>query len=128
MDAENQVANYKESEPALVWRRFMAARFHANQVEIESLILTHPDAHYLWDGDGAPPGIAEQLISISDMGIVSIIAGSIESGRVTLMAELGKIDAQLVDGTWRIDAAPIIAIDKANAEPSDAPQPRNEAF
>jgi hypothetical protein len=115
-EAEKHVTNYKESEPAAVWRRFMAARFHANQTEIESLILPHPDAHYLWDGGGAPLDIAEQLISISDMGIVSIIAGSIESGRVTLMAELGKIDAQLVDGDWRIDATRIIAIDKANAE------------
>ena len=66
--------------------------------------------------DGAPPDIAEQLISISDMVTVSIIAGSIESGRVTLMVELGKIEAYLIDGYWKIDATPIIAIDKANAE------------
>ena len=115
-DAEKRVENYKESEPAAVWRRFMAARFHANQTEIESLILPHPDAHYLWAGGGAPPDIAEQLISISDMVTVSIIAGSIESGRVTLMVELGKIEAYLIDGYWKIDATPIIAIDKANAE------------
>lgn len=127
-EAASHVANYKESEPAAVWRRFMAARFHANQSEIESLILPHPDAHYLWDGGGAPPGIAEQLISISDMGIVSIIAGSVESGRVTLMAELGKIDAQLIDGDWRIDATRIIEIDKANAESSDARQALDRPF
>ena len=114
--AENRVANYKESEPAAVWRRFMAARFHANRVEIESSILPHPDAHYLWDGGGAPPEIAEQLVSISDVGIVSIIAGTPESGHVTLMTELGKIEAELVDGDWRVDVSRIIEIDKRNAE------------
>ncbi len=117
VEAENRVASYEESEPAAAWRRFMAARFHANQFEIESLILPHPDARYLWAGGGAPLGVAEQLISISDLGIVSIVAGSVESGQVTLMTELGKIDAQLVDGDWRIDAARIIEIDKQNAEP-----------
>jgi len=30
--------------------------------------------------------------------------------------ELGKIEAYLIDGYWKIDATPIIAIDKANAE------------
>jgi hypothetical protein len=44
-----------------------------------------------------------------------MVGGSIESGHVTLITELGKIDAHLVDGAWRIDASPIIAIDKQNA-------------
>ena len=53
----------------------------------------------------------------TDLGIVSIIAGSVESGRVTLMTELGKMDAHRVDGDWKIDATRIIEIDKKNAEP-----------
>jgi hypothetical protein len=116
LDAENRVANYHESEPAAVWRRFMAARFHSNQNEIESLILPHPEAQYLWDGEETPPGIAEQLISISNLGVVPIVTGSIESGRVTLLTEMGRIDVRLVGGDWRVDATPIIAIDKLNAE------------
>jgi len=116
LDGEKRIANYKESEPAAMWRRFMAARFHANQSEIESLILPHPDAHCLWDDVETPPGFAEQLISISDLGVVPIVAGSIESGRVTLLTEMGRIDVRLLDGDWRIDATQIIAHDKLNAE------------
>jgi len=113
--AATAASEYTETEPAKVWRRFLAARYTADQAQIEPLIMPHPDAAVLWRGDQTPPDVAAQLNSISDSYVVSVVAGSIESGHVTLITELGKIDAHLVDDSWRVDASPIIAIDNRDA-------------
>ncbi len=114
-DAARIVADYEETEPAKVWRRFLTARHKADQAEIEKLILPHRNASVFWNGDPAPPGVAAQLRSISDCYVVPVVSGSLEAGHVQLVTELGKIDAHLVDGSWRIDATPIVEMDVGNA-------------
>ncbi len=109
-------ADYEETEPARVWRRFLVARFAANEAEIQPLIMPHPDAALLWSDTPAPPGVAEQLKSISDSYVVSVVSGSLESGHVTIVTEIGKVDVHLVDGSWRLDASPIIAMSKSNKQ------------
>ena len=54
---------YEEPEPAKVWRQFLEARYSADQSLIEPLILSHPQAEVLWRGNGAPPGVADQLMA-----------------------------------------------------------------
>lgn len=115
-ESDGCVASYQETEPARIWRKFMAARFNGDREDIERLILPNTDAPILWERGGAPPGIAEQLISLTDCNIVSVLAGSVESGYVQLITELGKIDAHLVNGEWRIDAKPFIAIERLKRE------------
>ena len=115
-EAQLDASKYIEPEPAKVWRRFLAARYTANQAEIEPLIMPHPDANVFWDRDATPADIAAQLNLMSDAYIVSVFNGSVESGRVTLITELGKFDAYLVDDAWRIDAEPLIQNDRKNRE------------
>lgn len=115
-EAQLTASRYIEPEPATVWRRFLAARYTANQAEIEPLIMPHPDADVFWDRDATPAGVADQLNRMSDAYIVSVCSGSVESGRVTLITELGKFDAYLVDNAWRIDAEPLIENDRKNRE------------
>ena len=112
LEAEDRVSKYEETEPSLAFRRFMAARYVGDQAELERSMLPHPDASILWKGSVAPPDIAEQLISISDSYVAAIVGGSLDSGRVQLITELGKIDVHLIDGVWRIDASPFIALEK----------------
>jgi len=117
-DCNERLANYEEPAPAKVWRAFMAARFRGDQATLERLILPNQDAAVLWQGGGAPPGVAEQLVSLADLNLVSIATGTLESGSVQLVTELGRIAAHWVDGGWKIDASPIITMDKANAKTS----------
>lgn len=42
--AARREAEYTETEPAKVWRQFLAARYSANRAHIEPLIMPHPDA------------------------------------------------------------------------------------
>jgi|GEM_PF-3093756 len=114
-DAANKASEYKETEPAKVWRNFLAARYTADQAEIEPLIMPHPNASVLWCCDPTPPGVAAQLNAISDSYVVSVVAGSVESGYVQLITAIGKVDAHLVDGIWRIDAGPFIEIKNRDA-------------
>ena len=104
---------YEEPEPAKVWRQFLEARYSADQSLIEPLILSHPQAEVLWRGNGAPPGVADQLMAISESYVVSVVSGSLESGKVSLATEVGMIEAHLVDGKWRIDASSFIENDLA---------------
>ena len=55
---------YSETEPAKLWRQFLAARYSANRAEIEPLIMPNPDAAVLWRGQPTPSGVAAQLNSI----------------------------------------------------------------
>ena len=107
-EAAKSLSEYKETEPARVWRRFLAARYRSNQHEIEPLIMPHPNAAVLWRGDPTPPGVETQLTEISDSYVVSIISGSLESGHVRLATEPGTMDAHLADGSWRIDVSSLI--------------------
>jgi hypothetical protein len=115
-DAASFVADYEETEPAKVWRRFLAARYRADRAEIERLIMPHDNASVMWDRNPTPPGVAAELNAISDMYVVSVVGGSLESGRVQLITELGRITAHLINGDWRIDAGPIIENDLQNAQ------------
>ncbi|TWT36856.1 hypothetical protein KOR34_18010 [Posidoniimonas corsicana] len=116
-EAQLAASKYVEPEPAKVWRRFLAARYTANQAEIEPLIVPHPKANVFWERDATPADIAAQLNLMSDAYIVSVSSGSVESGHVTLITELGKFDAYLVDNAWRINAEPLIENDRKNREP-----------
>lgn len=113
-EAQLAASKYIEPEPAKVWRRFLAARYTADQAEIEPLIVPHADARVFWERDATPADVAGQLNLISEGYIVSVSSGSVESGHVTLLTELGKFDAYLVDNTWRIDAEPLIENDRKN--------------
>ncbi len=112
--AARALAEYTETEPARVWRQFLAARWAASRALIEPLIMPHPNAAVLWRGDPAPPGVAAQLDVISDSYVVSVVSGSVDSGEVSLATEVGIIDAHLVDGQWRIDASLFIESDLAS--------------
>lgn len=106
--AADKNARHVDSEPAKVWRRFLAARYTADRAAIEPLILPHGKADALWGHSATPSGVAAQLSEISNSYCISIISGSIESGHVQLATELGIIDAHLVESSWRIDASALI--------------------
>ena len=44
--AAKKASEYSEAEPAKVWRRFLAARYTADETQISPLIMPHPDAAF----------------------------------------------------------------------------------
>ncbi len=99
--------------PEEAYRNFMIANLTGDESSIRPLILEHEDANVLWQG--AYPAEVTTLLSQQYRSMeISRIKSSDDGRRVELQSSAVPMLISVVqlDGSWKIDAGPIIEFRK----------------
>jgi hypothetical protein len=106
-----------DAAPEAVYRQFMLALVPGKQAEISALILDHPEAEILWVGQPYPTSVAAALAEQYRTMQITRDPSSTDD-RVVLNSSAVPAPMTVVqaDGTWKLDAGPLIKLRKMVAE------------
>jgi hypothetical protein len=95
--------------PEDAYRQLFLALLEGDEHSIRKLTIDNPDADVLWKDGAYPPQMAAQLAEQYRTMEISVADGSVPE-RVVLNSSAFPLPLTVVkvDGTWKVDAEPII--------------------
>lgn len=103
----------EEGEPEKVLRRLLSALLRGRRQEIEPLILDHPDAVVLWEGEFSTDA-AEQLDDVYGAFPIGRLPETGSEGKVHLMSAHFPFPLMVkqIEGQWKVDVTEIVDMRK----------------
>ena len=112
-DNSRQSAGQSNITPEEAYRSFMIANLTGDESTIRPLVLDHQDVRVLWQG-AYPAEVATLLAEQYQAMEISRVKSSDDGNRVELQSSAVPMPIAVVqvNGSWRVDAGPIIEFRK----------------